>query len=220
MNNSYFFAFVLVITFCLPQWGFAIEPQNGWIPFAAMEKTDFPTIWMSKGETPLYFANSAASKIDSHIKKGTILQVLSQIDGWYHVKPIPSLPVKPQRLSSSKPSTDRTISFAEIANIFGDASLLSDGEKTEKWDAYKGAIASWRGQFLDSSELDGQIIVEISMSENIENTDVLLTLSMEQSHMVEELIIGDVINFSGELSDFSHKYELQFNIIQGIILNN
>jgi hypothetical protein len=88
-------------------------------------------------------------------------------------------------------------SFEDIDNIFGSGSKLSDTQKDEEWEKYKGKYVSWEGQ-ITYKNLNVASGLRIGMMQN-ERLYVELKVGLAKKNKVLNFQDGETVLYSGKL---------------------
>lgn len=129
----------------------------------------------------------------------------------------------------SKPSTPNKVYLSDTYNnlylIFGSRSKYTDLQKERIFvEKYKGNYVKWKGEVVDIDNTYGSLTIYLKHRERGEfefgsSYDVVLYVNPDQQNKLETISKGDMITYSGKLTEISEFLSMTLRIKDGEVIS-
>ena len=114
--------------------------------------------------------------------------------------------------------TGPEFTFEQVhARFVSSSSRLTDVQKKEAWNPYKGKRVEWHGEVIQIKSSFGDTSIHIRHLSTTPGADVILNLRKDRSQNAEQVREGQILTYQGNLSLYGSLFGLTLD--DGVIVN-
>jgi hypothetical protein len=114
--------------------------------------------------------------------------------------------------------TEPEFTFDQVhVKFVSSSSRLTDVQKKEAWNSYKGKRVEWHGEVVQVKRTLGDVSIHIRHLSTTPGADVILNLRIDRSQSAKQVREGQILTYQGNLSLYGSLFGLTLE--DGVIVN-